>query len=134
MARVTDAEVEEIIEYDSSISLTPFINIANQLVTELCADSDYSDDRLLEIERWLSAHFYTVRDQRAASEKAGSVAISYQYKIGMLLQNTRYGQQALILDTAGNLAQLNKRMEDGEGSSITFLWNGEDYDSEDDDS
>lgn len=130
MARVTDAEVEEIIDYDDTITLTPFITVANQLVTELCTDSDYDSDRLKEIERWLSAHFYHIRDQHVASERAGEVGVNYQYKVDILLNQTKYGQMAMILDTAGNLGKLNKRIEDGEGGGFTLEWGGIDYNDE----
>jgi hypothetical protein len=133
MARVTDADVEELIDVDSSISLTPFITAANELVTELCTDSDYTDARLALIEGWLSAHFYLMRDQVPSAEKAGTVSINYQYKIGLMLQQTKQGQTAMLLDTAGNLAGLSKRIEDGEAATISISWLGEDYDSEDDD-
>jgi len=132
MARVTSADVEELIDVDSSISLTPFINIANELVTELCTDSDYTDARLALIEALLAAHFYLMRDQAVDTEKAGSVSVKYQYKIGLMLQQTKQGQTAMLLDTAGNLAALSKRTEDGESASISISWLGEDYDSEDD--
>ena len=130
--RVTSAEVEEIIEVDSSVSLAPFITVANQLVTELCTDSGYVDARLLEIERWLSAHFVQIREQAVADEKAGTVSQSFQYKIDLLLNQTKYGQMAMLLDTAGNLAQLNKRIEDGKSPTISISWMGEDYDADED--
>jgi len=133
MVRITDADVKALIDVDASISLTPFINAANELVTELCTDSDYTDTRLEMIEAWLAAHLYLMRDQAVASEKAGSVSATYQYKIGLFLQQTKQGQQALLLDTAGNLAALSKRMEDGEAASISIDWLGEDYDTEEDD-
>jgi hypothetical protein len=131
VARTTDADVELVAEVDSTISLTPFITIANELVTELCTDSGYNDTRLALIETWLAAHFYLIRDQAVASEKAGSVAVSYQYKIGLFLSQTKQGQTAMMLDTAGNLAALSKRMEDGEPAAIQFTWMGTDYDTED---
>jgi len=133
MARVTSADIAELIDVDSSISLTPFINAANELVTELCTDSDYTDTRLALIEAWLTCHFYRTRDQAVDTEKAGSVSVKYQYKIGLMLHETEYGQRAMLLDTAGNLAALSKRLEDGESASISISWLGEDYDSEDDD-
>jgi len=128
--RVTPAEVEAIIQYDDTIELDPFIEVANQLVTELCTDSDYDDERLTEIERWLSAHFYHIDDQQVANEKAGDVAVSYQYKVELALNVTKYGQQAMVLDTAGNLAQLNKRIIDGESKTVSIVWMGEDYTSD----
>ena len=131
MARTTDAEVEELVEVDDSISLTPFITVANELVTELCIDSGYTDTRLTLIETWLSAHFYQIRDQAVDTEKAGSVSVKYQYKIGLHFQQTKYGQMAMVIDTAGNLAALSKRVEDGEAPGVMIAWMGEDYDTED---
>lgn len=127
MARTDASTVGGIIEVDSDIVLTPFIAIANELVTEHCTDSDYTDDRLAYIETWLAAHFYKLRDLAIASEKAGSVAVKYQNKIGLHLNQTIQGQTALILDGAGNLAALSKRMEEGEPASIGFWWSGENY-------
>ena len=133
MARVGESEVEAIIDYDDLIDLTPFILVANQLVTELCTDSGYDDARLAEIERWLSAHFYHIRDQHVSQERAGEVGVNYQYKVDLALNVTKYGQMAMILDTAGNLAQLNKRIIDGESANISIVWMGEDYDDETED-
>ena len=111
MARVTEAEVREIIDVDASLDLTPFITAANLLVTKVITDSSMTDEHLKEIERWLSAHFTAIRDQRSATEQAGAggatAQISYQYKLGLNLQVTLYGQQALLLDTSGALAGLN---------------------------
>jgi len=134
MARVTDAEVREIVDITTSeiSDLTPFITIANQMVTEVCTDSSYTDDRLKEIERWLAAHFSRIRVNQAASEKAGSVAQSYQYKVDLNLACTMYGQQAMILDTAGGLAQLNKQATTGKKTfTPSVFWAGtEDTSSE----
>ena len=133
MARTTDADVGEVVEVDATISLTPFITIANELVTELCADSGYTDTRLALIETWLAAHFYLIRDQAVAQEQAGPVQIQYQFKIGLMLAQTKQGQTAMMLDTAGNLAAMSKRMEQGEAASVQFTWMGTDYDTEDED-
>lgn len=109
MGRTTFAAVEKIIEVDATIStdVAPFIEVANDLVTDLCTNSDYTDAKLELIERWLSAHFYAIRDPRKDSEKAGSVGDKNQYKLGLNLQVTTYGQMALMIDTAGNLLGLS---------------------------
>ena len=130
MARTNATNVKAIIEVDSSIivsdsDLDPFINVANELVTEMCTgangpDTDYSVTRLEYIERWLSAHFYAIRDPRAKSEKAGSVGVSYDTKVGMNLSLTTYGQQAMMLDTNGGLARLDK----GKGVNVGVTWLG----------
>jgi len=130
MARTTATNVKKIIEVDTSIiatdaDLDPFIDTANELVTELCTGSNgpklaYSATRLELIERWLTAHFYAIRDPRAKSEKAGSVGVTYQEKVDLNFSVTTYGQQAILLDTNGALARLNK----GKGVGISILWLG----------
>lgn len=126
MARTTAELVKGVIEVDSDSvpDLDPFILVANELVTEICEPSGYTATRLEAIERWLAAHFYAVRDMRRSTETAGSVSESYQYKLGLHLNSTMYGQQAMMLDTAGGLASLNKQMTDpsgGGGTSGTWL-------------
>ena len=109
MARTTPELVAGIIEVDTAIDLSPFILPANELVTELCVPAGYSDERLELIERWLSAHFYAIRDPRPVTERAGSVWFTAQSKVDLFLSVTHYGQQAMMLDTAGGLANLNKQ-------------------------
>lgn len=122
MPRTTAEAVATIIELDEDIDLEAFILTANELVTEVCVPLEYSDTRLELIERWLSAHFYAIRDMRTASEQAGSVAASYQYRVGLMLANTMYGQQAMLMDSKGGLASLSKSMEMGRRkSSIKWL-------------
>jgi hypothetical protein len=127
MARTTSIAVSAIIEADVNISLDPFIEAANSLVTDICSDSSYTAAKLELIERWLAAHFYAVRDPRSAEEAAGSVRQRFQYKVDLNLAVTTYGQQAMILDTDGNLAALNKQITDGRGN-MTFgvSWLGTD--------
>ena len=108
MARVTSDEVKEIIEVSSEVTdLTPFITAANLMVTDYL-DGVHSDELLKEIERWLAAHFVSIRDNRRASEKADDVAESYQYKLGLGLESSMYGQQAMRMDSSGKLTTANK--------------------------
>lgn len=127
--RTTEALVRGIIETDDTNipDLTPFIAASNELVTECCSDSSYDATRLEMIERWLAAHFYAIRDPRAASEKAGSVSANYQYKVDLNLAVTTYGQMAMILDTAGSLAALNIRTAKGLKKVVALTWLGTDY-------
>ena len=109
--RVTTDEVREIIPLESSFTdamVTAMITGANVVVTEVCTDSSLDTAHLKEIERWLSAHFCAIRDMRAATEKTGPASISFQYKVDLRLDVTMYGQQAMIIDTSGALARLNK--------------------------
>lgn len=126
MARTTAELVGGIIKVDASISVTPFIDTANDLVTELCAPLGYSATRLELIERWLAAHFYAVRDRLARHEYAGGVgAGDYGGEVGMYLESTTYGQQALMLDTKGGLSA-----EKGKASRPSVTWLGTEYTGE----
>lgn len=115
MARTDEDLVGGIIEVDPDIDLAPFIETANELVTELCApvtnddgDPFYSDARLELIERWLAAHFYCMHEPRATYEQAGPVSERVESKVDLGLSMSRYGQQAMILDTYGALRNLNE--------------------------
>jgi hypothetical protein len=130
MAYRTDATaVGGIIEVDDSISVTPFIEAANHLVTSCCTDSDtdYTAAQLELIERWLAAHLYAVRDPRAVSETVGPIGAKYESKVDLGLHLTRYGQQAMLLDTAGGLAALNGRVLAGKAAVTPGVtWAGTD--------
>lgn len=110
MARVTAAEVETIIDIESSVAdatIEAFINAANLTVTEILGDdTTLSSAQKKEIERWLSAHFIACTLQhKPQNEKAGDAAITYQGQTGMGLDATFYGQTVKVLDTSGKMAQ-----------------------------
>lgn len=137
MARTTPALVATIVKVSTTFAnLTPFIDSANELVTEVCASvknkdgSDYYTPTRLElIERWLAAHFYKAGPVEAvASEQAGPVQQSFQYKLGLNLAVTKYGQQAMLLDTMGGLAALNKASEEGRLKRASVAWLGKEVD------
>lgn len=105
--RTTSELVEGIIEVDDSIDLTPFIAVASALVDEIADESEHDSARLLLIETWLAAHFYTNRDPRPTSEKAGPVSESFQSAVALNLYTSHYGQTAMLLDTSGLLRGLS---------------------------
>jgi len=122
--RTTKEAVEAILEVDC-FELQPFIDTASCTVDELVAKGAYDETndakRLELIERWLSAHFYSTASPRSSSEKAGTAAESYQYKVDLYYASTMYGQQALALDTSGCLASDNKNIKDGKRTKIQVL-------------
>lgn len=125
--RTTSAAVAAIIEVDANIPLDPFIETASALVDRVESedeDGELSASVLELIERWLSAHFYAVRDPRATSERAGPVGASYESKVDLGLNITRYGQQALALDSTGILADLTSKKR--KRASLHWLGNEED--------
>lgn len=114
MPRTTADLVKEVIEVDEELgSLTPFIRVANQLVTELCGAAGYDDQRLTDIETWLSAHFWTAIDPRVATQFADGVGQTVIYKAGFGLDSSIYGQMVKRLDTKGALGQLDAYANEG---------------------
>ena len=106
--RVADYQVKEII--DTSLTTTdPFIETANIIVTEKLSGQGLSVSHLAQIEKWLAAHFVATREPSIKSEKIGEAAATYFGKDGMGLESTRYGQQVLVLDTTGILANMGKK-------------------------
>lgn len=126
--RTTPALVEGIIQTQIGIDLTPFIAAANELTTDVCGSSGYSDgyvnSKMELIERWLSAHFYTVFDNQLAAAKAGSVSAHFQYKVDYGLRSSMYGQNAIFMDTAGNLAALTNTDAVKRVIKISVSWLG----------
>lgn len=122
--RANDDGVIELIDgVPSGTSLTPFIAVANALVDEVCLDSGYDEARLTLIETWLSAHFYSVRNPQAKSEGVGPISESRDIQTDLQLQSSRWGQTAMILDTAGNLANLSRQMEMGRKAFVVSVTN-----------
>ena len=123
--RTTSTAVQKIIELDSSIivdlaDLDPFIEVASAIIDDVCVPLGYDATRLELIERWLSAHFYAIRDQRKQQEVAGSVSETFQTKVDLYLNVTIYGQQAQMIDTKGGLLRLNK----GISTRVLLFWAG----------
>ena len=107
MARVTEAEVKEVI--DTALNdeqVKPFLILANILITDILLDEGYSIDLLKEIEKWLAAHFVAIRDPQVTKEKIGDVDAVYQGKTGLGLNHTSYGQQVVLLEHHGKLAEI----------------------------
>lgn len=91
--------------------LAPFVELANNMVTRLCTASSYDDATLELIERWLSAHFYAVRDKtiQRAAQSAGETSDTFDLQLVVGLGSTMYGAQVMIIDSAGNLAAADRR-------------------------
>lgn len=121
MPRTTAELVNDIIEVDDTISLTPFIEAANLLVNRICVPAKDSEGNLyytleteLEvIERWLAAHFYAVRDPRIVTEGVSVIMTRFESKVDLHLNMTRYGQAAMTVDTSGALASWNHSLKKG---------------------
>lgn len=110
--RVTPEEVAALIrEYDESISLDPFIEIANILTDRVSArdtGSLLSSAELIAIEKYLSAHFYETADHELLEEETGDANGVYVGQFGRGLDRTRAGQNAMLMDETGYLRKISK--------------------------
>jgi hypothetical protein len=106
---ITDAQVKAII--DTTRDTSPFIETATLLVQEELVGRGLSTPRLDQITLYLAAHFVCVTEELGGLKrsKLGEADESYRTpndkELG--LTSTRYGQQALILDSSGKLAALS---------------------------
>ena len=111
--RAIETEVQDMLDDSThTFSVTLFIAQANVVVNELLAPSGssvLSDDRLKLIETYIAAHFATLVRERGGmqEDKLGDALQRYHniYKAGF--SSTRFGQQALFLDTTGKLAAID---------------------------
>ena len=137
MARTTVDLVEAIVEVQTGFDVTPMIDFASELLTDLCTSANpdwkswmkpYTDgfvgSRMELIERWLAAHYYKAFDMDLAAAKAGSVSVSYQFKIGLGLKSSRYGLAAMQLDTYRMLAKQDNAVETQRRIKVGVGWLG----------
>ncbi len=106
--RVIDDEVKLIFP-DTTKNASPFIEVANLVVDETLASLGMSAERLKQIELYLAAHFMAITEERGAPrrQRLGETVEEWFQDIGKGLNATRFGQQALLLDTTGTLSSEN---------------------------
>ena len=106
-ARVTASQVMAIISTELTDTVVDVhIGVASRLIDEILAGKGLDDDRLADIELWLAAHFVAVQDQeggQATWHQVGESQSRYGGVLGEQLRYTRYGMQAITLDTTGTL-------------------------------
>lgn len=131
--RTTPEAVGDIIELDDFFSVDPFIETANAIVDEHLLPLKKGDGslwfdevRLELIERWLSAHFYAIQDPRIVQESiGGTIQTQFQSKVDLGFSVTHYGQHAMLLDSSGTLAKLNRQMKEGKRPiKVSVKWMG----------
>lgn len=126
--RTTELAVGGIVEVDVDISLTPFIEAANALIDKIVEPALDDDTQEELVERWLSAHFYALRDQVQNLQQVGlgrgAVAPKFHGRTETSLDYTRYGQMAKSLDTSGALASWDDAVKKGKARFATAGWLG----------
>jgi len=104
--RVTEEEVKGIILTAlTNEEIAPFIGTANTYISAVLGDEGYGGDLLKQIELWLSAHFIAIRDPLIKEETYGDGKVVFHGSSGMGLNATPYGQQVMVLDHHGRLAE-----------------------------
>lgn len=109
MARATDSDVRAlVVTLAAGDDTAPFIATASVVADDLLSASGLSEDVLTQIEIFLAAHFAVLAVEKGGMRKetVGESSESYQtiserFK-GFYL--TRFGQQAVAMDTTGTLA------------------------------
>lgn len=112
-ARVTEAEVKAnvgLIAADTTV-LSSFIDTATLIVDEELAAKGFSNNRLKAIELYLASHFavLTIEKGGLTRQKLGEAEEGYRQDFTSKpnLSMTRFGQQALALDTSGSLSKMD---------------------------
>lgn len=111
-ARVTGAEVVGVsgLSSENKIAVEMAITVATTIVDEkLAPTGKHSEAALRNLELFLAAHFatLTVKEGPIEMNRIGAVTERYHdiYEAG--LNATRFGQQAIVLDTTGTLAGMS---------------------------
>ena len=119
--RVTEPEVAALIETNTTLSLAPFIATAKALTDHVSSkDSNglLTAALLVEIEKYLAAHFYEYRDSQYIEKKTGDASAVFQGQFGKRFDSSKWGQTALMLDVSGTLASLNSTRSKAKGSWV----------------
>lgn len=104
----------------SEPDLTPFIRVANLMVTQVNSDATdksvtLSTAQLREIETWLAAHFYTKADPVLANKSQGGASGTF---VRSQKEPEPYKDMAIVLDVSGSLNALLNRQ------TASVIWLG----------
>jgi len=86
--------------------------------------ANYSPETLEMIARYLSAHIFQIQHGVLSSQTNGNATENYTATLDKGLMGTLHGQQAMLLDTCGCLAQMQARMNailDGQLNSVPVI-------------
>src|SRR3972149_6681693 len=113
MSRVTEDQVRGVTGEPTTVDAAQAIETATLLVDEELATAGLSDARLTQIELYLAAHFLaiTAREGPLAGETLGEASERDHNIYAAGLRSTRFGQQAVLLDTSGVLAAIAAKSE-----------------------
>jgi len=115
VARVTQTEVRTTSQLDAvyNAAIDAAIVVATTLVDEHLLTLGYSAATLKNIELYLACHFAVLSAEKGplAANRIGEVQERYHDIYGKGLNASRFGQQAILLDSSGKLAELSAKAE-----------------------
>lgn len=127
MTQLTTVDaVQKIIQYDTTLfpDLTPFIESASLLVTDVVGIDPAPSDAVLElVTRYLTAHLLTITEPLVSHEQVKSLQATYQFKLSDGLGLSHWGSTALLMDTTGRLSRYNQQILGGHARP-TLFWSG----------
>ena len=125
--RASEDSVRDIIDTNPDIAIAPFQAAANALTDKVSSNDSgglLNETLLTEIERYLTAGLYAIRDQIYSEKKTADAMAVFQTgqsAEGPLNQND-YLRTAMLLDLTGYLADLNQQAVKGVvDAGITWL-------------
>ncbi len=106
MPKVTSQEVRDLMGTLDTMDLTEHVNSAGIVVEEDLVNSGLSVQRRKLVELYLAAHFATLALEKGGlkSDEVGESVETYQTMSEKGFNSTRWGQQAMSLDSSGILA------------------------------
>lgn len=124
--RVTVTEVRNCVYLSSKFTddmVNQCITSANALTDGVLADQELTEAALTQIELYLSAHFCSLREPQIYEEEWGgrdSIAKEKRSKanVGQGLNATFFGQQAIMFDTSGVLAEMSQEERKQAGLAV----------------
>lgn len=113
MSRVTSAEVFAIVdstytEITATTDLDPFIGVATVIVDDNLVSAGLSTESLKNVELYLSAHFSVLKYRQPLETKISQSMDDFANPLKTGFYQTIYGQQAMTMDSSGNLSELSK--------------------------
>lgn len=130
--RIAEADPTDFPQMDDSFQ--SLIDMGNSLVDEVCAGNSlitgvpHTAGRMEQLRNLMAAHFCKILDPQLVREEVSTLRAVYQQEVKIGLSQTRYGDQAKVLDTTGGLAMWDKMVTKGGASAKTAIgWLGRDF-------
>jgi len=112
--RTTSAKVLQILDgcTVSSTVVDVFIATASRVLDSVFeSDATMTDDQLIDIETWFSAHMIACTLHRQTSqEQVDDASVKYTGYWSKDLESTSYGQMVKVIDTSGKMANAGKKL------------------------